>query len=63
MVICRHITSELYILELRPILPAVTSLVLLALWLVYPAVTPQHTPPTKWQGPTRATREGLTRGV
>ena len=29
-------------LELRPILPAVTPLALLALWLAFPAVTPQH---------------------
>ena len=28
------------ILELRPILPAVTPLALLALWLAFPAVTP-----------------------
>ena len=35
-------TEELYKLELRPILPAVTPLALLALWLAFPAVTPQH---------------------
>ena len=29
-------------LELRPILPAVTPLALVALWLAFPAVTPQH---------------------
>ena len=44
--------SQLIIVELRPILLAVTPLALLALWLAFPAVTPQHTPPT-----TRATRE------
>ena len=43
------IFSALYTLELRPILPAVTPLALLALWLAFPAVTPQHcydAPPT-----------------
>ena len=38
-------------LELRPILPAVTSLALLALWLTFPAVTPQHTPPANGKAP------------
>ena len=41
--------AKLYKLELRPILPAVTPLALLALWLAFPAVTPQHcydAPPT-----------------
>ena len=33
---------QLCLLELRPILPAVTPLALLALWLAFPAVTPQH---------------------
>ena len=32
----------LLLLELHPILPAVTPLALLALWLAFPAVTPQH---------------------
>ena len=44
----------LYILELRPILPAVTPLALLALWLAFPAVTPQHsddTPTTNGKAP------------
>ena len=36
--------TTLRTLELRPILPAVTSLALLALLLAFPAVTPQHTP-------------------
>ena len=35
-------TFLLYTLELRPILPAMTTLALLALWLAFPAVTPQH---------------------
>ena len=42
------------ILELRPILPAVTPLALLALWLAFPAVTPQHcyhAPPTNGKAP------------
>ena len=41
-------------LELRPILPAVTPLALLALWLAFPAVTPQHcydAPPTNGKAP------------
>ena len=44
----------LFILELRPILPAVRPLALLALWLVFPAVTPQHSydaPPTNGKAP------------
>ena len=39
------------ILELRPTLPAVTPLALLALWLAFPEVTPQHTPPTNGKAP------------
>ena len=37
-----HVLTLLYALELRPILVAVTPLALLALWLAFPAVTPQH---------------------
>ena len=47
--------------QLRPILPTVTPLALLALWLAFPAVTPQHSynapPPDQWQCSTRAARE------
>ena len=37
-----HKSKLLLLLELRPILPAVTPLALLALWLAFPAVTSQH---------------------
>ena len=38
----RHfrVFAELFILELRPILPTVTALALLVLWPAFPAVTP-----------------------
>ena len=41
-------------IELRPILPTVTLLALLALWIAFPAMTPQHcydTPPTNGKAP------------
>ena len=47
------------ILELRPILPAVTPLALLALWLAFPTVTPTlllH-PSDQWQRSACAARE------
>ena len=55
-------------LELRPILPAVTPLALLALWLAFPAVTPQHcydAPPNQWQwqGSMRAARDRRPQGL
>ena len=46
--------SSLETLELRPILLAVTPLALLALWLAFPAGTPQHrydNPPTNGKAP------------
>ena len=45
---------SLPLLELRPILPAVTPLALLALWLAFLAATPQHSydaPPTNGKAP------------
>ena len=59
----------LYILELRPILPAVTPLALLASWLAFPAVTPQHSydvPPTNGKAPRAplaSVAAGLSREV
>ena len=41
-------------LELGPILPAVTPLAKLALWLAFPAVTP-HANPTNGKAPRRRT--------
>ena len=51
--------------ELRPIVPAVTHLALLALWLAFPAVTPQHSydsPPTNGKAP-RAPLASTTAGL
>ena len=60
----KHITAiGLCTLELRPILPAVTPLALLALLLAFPAVTPQHcydVPPANGKA-LRAARRACTR--
>ena len=55
-IVC-SVQTELYILELRPILPEVTPLTLHALWLAFPAVTLQHSydaPPTNGKAPRTA---------
>ena len=49
-------------LELRPIVPAVTPIALLPLWLAFPAVTPQHcydAPPTNGKDPLASAAQGL----
>ena len=65
MCLCRRVQTELCRLELRPILPAVAPLALLALWLAFPVVTPQHcydAPPTNVKAP-RATLASAVPGL
>ena len=59
-------TEAIDMTRVASILPAVTPLALLALWLAFPAVTSQHcydAPPTKNKGSTHAARERRQQGL